>query len=238
MVTHRSAVLVICLSLVLMASGSALAQQSLQLPTVVTEGVGYVVLPADHIVVTLSVETTDLRAADAYARNSEISRSIREALEAEQPEGLAITIGGISLWQQRSATLYGSYRATSTVSIRLAHEADVGKVIDTAMQLGATAVQSVRFHASSLESAARTALTLAVEDAMAKAEAIAKATESRIVTIRRVHDTNDVRIYNPSDPVLVEGGKADPTPYQVAVERGEILVQVTVTMEFEVAPRN
>lgn len=235
---RKTAGWLLCLALVIGAGGVAAAQQSLQLPTVVTVGMGYVVVPADRIVVVIGLETSDESAEQAYAKSSQIVQSIREALTAAQYEGLSVRVGGVSVWQQRSTARPPVYRATSTLHVTLANEADVGPVIDTAMRLGASSVQSVRFEASDLESARRQALTLAVQDAMAKADAIARATDMRIVTIRRVSDSDDVRIFNPSDPVLMEVNQADQTPYRIAVERGEILVQVYVTIEFEVAARS
>lgn len=229
---------ILCSLLLVLAFGAVTSGQALHLPSVVTVGLGYVVVPTDHVVVTLNIETSSESAQEAYAQSATIAESIRAELERAELAGLETKVGRSHLWQQRSATRATStYRVTSTMSVTLLDEADVGHVVDTAMRLGATSVQSVRFQVSSLDEAAREALTLAVENAMAKAEAITAATGTRIVTIRQVHDGNKVRVFNPSDPVLMEATSSPDTPNQVAVERGQVLVQVEVTMEFEVAAR-
>lgn len=229
----------VLLSLVLAAPlGTAASAQTLQLPSIVTIGLGFVVIPADHLVVTLNIETSDESAQAAYAASAAIVDAIREELQEADLAGLEIRTGRAHLWQQRSATRQTTtYRVTSTMSVTIEDEADVGRVVDTAMRLGATSVQSVRFQVRSLEEAARTALTLAVQDAMAKAEVISAATGTRIVNIRQVNDSNKIQVYNPSDPVLVESASGPDLPYPVTVERGQVLVQVEVAMEFEVAPR-
>lgn len=237
MVNRRSSVVLFAL-LFVVGAGAITAAQSLQLPSIVTVGLGYVLVPADHLVVTLNIETSEESAQAAYDASSAIVEAIRQELGEADIAGLEVRSGRAHLWQQRSATRQSTtYRVTSTMSVTLQDEADVGYVVDTAMRLGATSVQSVRFQVGSLEEAARTALTLAVEDAMAKAETITAATGTRIVTIRQVNDSNKIQVYNPSDPVLVESPSAPDIPYPVTVERGQVLVQVEVTMEFEVAPR-
>lgn len=237
MVNRRISFIIMALMIVV-GFGAVTAAQTLQLPSIVTVGLGYVVVPADHLVVTLNIEAAEDSAQAAYDASSAIIAAIRQELEAAKLDGLDVRTGRAHLWQQRSATRQSTtYRVTSTMSVKLNDEADVGYVVDTAMRLGATSVQSVRFQVRSLEEAARSALTLAVEDAMAKAETITAATGTRIVTIRQVHDSNKIQVYNPSDPVLVEASSGPNIPYPVTVERGQVLVQVEVTMEFEVASR-
>lgn len=237
MVSRKAAGVILGVLLVLGCAGMASAQQSLQLPSVVTVGLGYVIVPTDQVVVTLGIETSSESADQAYSQSNAIIESIRAELQEANIEGLNISVGRVNMWQQRSSTRPTTYRTTSTMTVAMTHESHVGMVIDTAVRLGATSVQSVKFQASNLQEAAQNALTLAVKNAMEKAEAIVKATETRIVTIRQVTDSNKVQIYNPSDPVLVEVTRTDETPYQVPVERGQVLVQVEVTMEFEVAAR-
>src|SRR5690606_40940392 len=71
----------VLLSLVLAALlGTAASAQTLQLPSIVTIGLGFVVIPADHLVVTLNIEPSDESAQAAYAASAAIVDAIREEL--------------------------------------------------------------------------------------------------------------------------------------------------------------
>lgn len=235
MVIRKTGTSLVCLLLIL-GSAYVTSAQTLQLPSIVTVGLGYVITKADRVVVSLSIETQDESAETATAQTTAIGETIRRELAALDLAGLEFIPGRMSIWPQRgTGSRPSTYRASSTLGVVLSDEGDMGRVIDIAMRLGAASVQNVKFQATDLEAAAKQALTLAVEDAMAKAEVISKATDTRVVTIRRVTDANKVEVYNPSDPVLVELGEAPKTPFHLTVERGEILVQVEVTMEFDLA---
>lgn len=222
-----------------LAFGSMSAHaQSLQLPTFVTVGLGYVVVEADQVVVSLGIETTGDTAEAAQRESERLMAAIETRLRELNLAGLRLSRRRIDIRQQRTGPIRreeGGYRATSGLDVSVARETDVGAIIDVAMGLGAASVQGVSFRSSRLEQAAKEALGLAVKDATAKAEEISRATGMRVVMIRRISDAHKVEIINPSDPVLLEAGASVRPPYHVAVQRGEILVQVEVTAEFDVA---
>lgn len=222
---------------VLWVSSFGVHAQTLQLPTFVTVGLGYVVVEADRVVVSLGIETTGDTAAAAQQESERIMSAIEKRLQEIELEGLEFSRRRIDIRLQRGGPVRReerAYRATSGLDVSVAREADVGAIIDAAMGLGAASVQGVSFRSSRLEEAAKEALGLAVKDAMAKADEISRATGMRVVMTRRVSDAHKVEIINPSDPVLLEAGVAVRPPYHVEVQRGQILVQVQVTAEFEV----
>lgn len=231
----RIGIVLFAVLLVLVLTGAASAQ-TLQLPSIVTVGMGYVIVEADRVVVTLGIETQQESAAAALAEHTAIVQAIQDALTGSLGNDLIeFQAGRANVWQQRTATRPPFYRAVSSVSVVLTDDERIGYVMDVAMSLGAQTVQGVQYEASNLQEAARQALALAVQDAVAKAEAISKATDTRVVTIRRVTDTNSIKVFNPSDPLLIEQTPRTGLPYEITVERGQILVQVEVTVEFELA---
>src|SRR5690625_188888 len=96
-VIRRSTALLVGLFLVAGFGMQTGAQQALQLPTVVTVGLGYVVVPADHVVVTLNIESSSSSAEEAYAQSAHIAQEIRRELEEAELKGLAISIGRTNL---------------------------------------------------------------------------------------------------------------------------------------------
>jgi len=49
-----------------------------------------------------------------------------------------------------------------------------------------------------------------------------------------VRDANVVQVINPTDPVLAQAGTVQHPQFGLPVQRGDIVVQVEVTMLFEV----
>lgn len=232
------ALTVAALALVIPSQSMAQAQ-TVPLPSFVTVGVGYVVVEADRVVVSLGIEATGDSAVAAQQENGRRAAAIEEAVTALGIDGLEFDRRLVDVRQQRTGVVRrdeGDYRAVSGVEVTVPDEQYIGAIIDAAVAAGNATVQAVRFHSTALEEASKEALRLAVKDAMAKAEAMSEATGMRVVMTRRVSDAHKIDIINPSDPLLLEGGTARP-PYPVPVKRGEILVQVEVSAEFEVGIR-
>lgn len=227
------------LAMVMPPQPAAQAQTALPLPSFVTVGVGYVVVEADQVVVSLGIEATGDSAEAAQRENERRVAAIEEAVAALSIDGLEVSRRLVDVRQQRTGIVRrdeGDYRAVSGVEVTVPSEEHIGAIIDVAVAAGNATVQAVRFHSSALEEAAKEALRRAVKDAMAKAEAMSEATGMRVVMTRRVSDAHKIEIINPSDPLLLEGSTARP-PYPVPVKRGQILVQVEVSAEFEVGIR-
>lgn len=227
------------LILLALAGGTGAAQQ-LQLPTFVTVGSGYVIVPADRVVISIGIETEGATAQAAQQANDQVMQAITEQVRATTPGELEFGARKPNVTLQRASAARGgepSYRATSGLDVIIGDDSQIGAVIDVAIRQGAASVQGVKFQASSLEDAARQALANAVEDAIAKANIISQATGMRIVMIRRVTDANQIEIINPSDQVLIGSEGGSQYALHAGVQRGEIMVQVEVTVEFEVALR-
>lgn len=222
-------------ALVSMLSGIASAQ-TIGLPTIETVGVGSVVVPADRVIVSIRVETEDVTATAAQEKTRAAIEEIREEIKALDIGEVEFVLHGINVYQQRASVTRptDTFRTTSGLDVVLRDDTHVGRIIDVALKHGVASIQNVRYHSESLADAAQKALELAVRNAMAKAETITKTTGSRIVMIRQVRDANIVQVINPTDPALAQAGTLQQLQFGLPVQRGEIGVQVEITLLFEV----
>lgn len=211
--------------------------QTIGLPTIETVGVGSVVVPADRVIVTIRIEAEDTTATSAQEKTRAAMEEFREEIKALNIGEVEFVLHGINVFQQRASVTRpeDTFRATSGLDVVLRDDEHVGRVIDLALKHGAATLQNVRYHSESLVDAAQKALELAVQNAMAKAETISKTTGSRIVMIRQVRDANILQVINPTDPALSQAGTVQHPQFGLPVQRGEIGVQVEITMLFEVS---
>lgn len=216
----------------------------------VTTGVGEVRLVAESAVVSVDIETRAADAGQAQAENERRAAQIQEALArwfaandaTASPGDPAIDVQrrALDIWTYQGALqeVGAGFRVVSGLNIKTSDFKRIGEIVRLAMDNGATGVQGVWFTSDKVADAAREAIGLAVKDAMARAEVISKATGMRIVAIRQVSDANDIRVLNPAGP----GGTAQQSVeasklllVYSRVWRGEILVQASVTVQFEVS---
>ena len=117
-------------------------------------------------------------------------------------------------------------------TIRLSAD-NLGKLIDGVSKAGSNKIDSLRFDTTDREEYKKKALELAVKDARSTAETVAQAAGVKIVNILSIRPGADIPmpVYN---DYAVRGkmamAEAAPTP----IEPGELRVNATVTMVFEI----
>jgi uncharacterized protein len=126
------------------------------------------------------------------------------------------------------------YNANNTVHVTLHDLGLVGKVIDAAMQAGATNVNGVSFTLKNDEAVRQQALALAAQKARSNAEAIAKALGLRVVGVLEAQSGQAAAVQPLYKPMMMapRAMAAEPTP----IESGSVSVEATVTITLEVAP--
>ena len=141
--------------------------------TVTTVGHGVVTLVPDQAIVTAGVHTQAETASAALAQNSRLMNAVIAALE--QAGGKELQTQQASLYPQtdRDGKVQG-YTADDSVSATSAI-AGAGPLIDAAVAAGANTVSGPSLGISDRDASYREALAKAVDDARAKAEALAKA---------------------------------------------------------------
>lgn len=185
---------------------------------------GVVTAPPDLAIVDLGVEASaDTAEAARSAVAANVSR-LRDALsDADVPDDrIRTTAFSIRTRSDENGTV--TYEASHELELRLAVE-DAGRIVDTAVQSGATRVDGVRF--TLVENTRRqlraTALEDALENARSDAGVVADATALRVRSVTAVQ-TTDGEI----GPVLSERAPSEPTTF----EPGPVTVVASVTVTY------
>ena len=141
--------------------------------TVTTTGHGVVTVVPDEASVTAGVETRAASAVEALSQNAKLMSGVVAALKAAGGSGLQTQQVSLSP-QTNSENQVTAYVADDSVSAK-AKIAAAGALIDAAVGAGANTVDGPTLDVSDRDARYRDALGKAVEDARAKAEALAQA---------------------------------------------------------------
>ena len=128
-----------------------------------------------------------------------------------------------------------AYRAVNTIAIQVDDLSLVGKAVDAGIAAGANRLQGIAFELKNDLPYREQALKLAEAEARAKARAMAEALDVALVKVREINE-GGVSIL-PRQERMAAGRvmtAAAPTP----VEPGEVRVQASVTLRYEIEPKN
>lgn len=126
-------------------------------------------------------------------------------------------------------TLPRPYIASQAVSVRIRDLRETGRVIDGAVEAGATEVLGPYFSLADPSRARRRAVAAAVAEARRKAQAMAGAAGLRLGGVVRVSE-------GAARPVAVRTGRAAEERATPPIEPGRILVTAAVTVAFAAEP--
>lgn len=237
------------------AAPSAAAVPNAQPPTIVVSGTAHVTREPDIAHITLSVETNADRAAQATQQNARLVAHVRSAIQKlDIPASSIVTEFYNVRYQPRPAPSPGApvpplrrpvgampifeggrygYIVTHVLAIT-AKPAQVGAVIDAAVDAGATSVGGVTYDLSDRHGAYLQALREAVADARSQAQAAAAASGARLGEIERIFVGSPPRFYPQPVPlgVRLEGALSVPTE----VTPGALHIFATVNVTYRLLP--
>jgi uncharacterized protein YggE len=143
----------------------------------------------DTAVITFSVVTQGKQAVDAQQENARKSEAVKKAVEAVSADAKTdVKTSGYSLepeqdyYSGKMPKILG-YQVRNTVTVSIDKLDRVGTVIDAATSAGANSVEGIRFVIAENSPAQGEALALASQQAMAKAEAVARSLNGKIVRV-------------------------------------------------------
>ena len=206
------------------ASTAAAAQHS-----IVVSGNGSVASVPDRAQVSFGVSSDGKTASAALHANAAEMSKVIAAVKAAGIPAADIKTEVISLserYSQNGEAIAG-FVATNSVSTTLRDLGKAGAVIDAAVDAGANQVSGPNLSRSDQSALYRQALRVAIADAKAKAQTIARASG---LTLRRITDVSESGGPTPLAETA-KAGVASPTP----IEPGTQLVEATVTVTFAVA---
>ena len=164
--------------------------------TIVSSARGAVRAVPDRATITLAVQTRAASAADAAAENARKQTAVIAALRAAGVRDSQISTQNYAVTPETRYDKEGqaprvvSYVVSNSIAVEVAASSKIGALIDAALSAGANQVSSVGFSASNAQQLYQRAVTVAVENAKAQAEAMAAAAGGRLGPLIEI-TTND-----------------------------------------------
>lgn len=222
------------------AVGQAVPQvtQSPAPPQIVVTGTGEAIVVPDRATLLLGVQTRATTAAAAGAENARRLQAILDALRALGLSSEQLSTANYNVSPDMQYSPNGQtpprvigYVVTNMVKAELRKLEDVARVIDAALAKGANEVSSLNLYSSKADSARRAALGLAVDDARADAEVLARAAGGTLGQLLEL-----TTVTNPTYPIPVMArnmAMAAPAP-KTPIEGGQQTISVTVTARWAI----
>ena len=194
-------------ALVLALPASARAQNTASgssAPIISTSARGEAKVTPDRASITLSVQSRAASATDAASENARKQTAVIAALRALAIPDSQIATQNYTMTPETRYEKDGqaphvvSYLVTNSLSVELTDISKVGKVIDATLNAGANVVSSIDFFASRASQLYLQALSAAVANARAEAEAMARAGGGRLGPLIEV--TNNDGGWSPPAP--------------------------------------
>jgi uncharacterized protein YggE len=236
------------LALCLAAAPAAAHEETMStapVPVLTVSANGEARVAPDEAVVRLGVSSQAPTAREAQDQVNRTAGAILEAVRrlgipAERIQTSELNLGPVYGQEQpeergvvREPKIVG-YQASNVVSIQVEQLDKVGPVIDAGLAAGANRLDGVSFGLRDDRKARTEALGHAVEEARAKADALARALKVRLVRILEVAE-GGIAVspppYQKIGRMAMESAMAD-TP----VSSGQVGVSASVTVRWEIAP--
>jgi uncharacterized protein len=190
--------------------------------TVTTNGHGTITAVPDEATITAGVHTQASSAVDALAANARLMNRVVAALKAANGSDLQTQQVSLSP-QMNEQGQVTAYAADNSVSAKAKIE-DAGGLVDAAVQAGANTVSGPSLDVSGRDALYRRALGKAVEDARAKAQALADAGGFGVGQVSSVTEQSA----NAPVPVFQAAvAKSDATPIEPGTQ--DVSADVVVT---------
>lgn len=212
----------------------AFAQTPNEPPAVVAEGNAIVRRAADRAFVQVAVEARGVTSAAARQQAASLMNTVLAALR-RSVSGDAIRTASFSVqpemeYPANAAPRVRGYVARNQVEVRVDDLDKLPAVMDASVGGGATTVAGLRFDLKNREEAEREALRLAVEDALQRAEAMARGARRTLAGIIRI---TEQRGFVGPMPMMRSGilaGQVAEAPTPIQPGDVEIHAQVSVTV--------
>ena len=198
-------------------------------PAIVVVGEAVVQAVPDRAWITVGAESRASSAREAQRRNTDLMTPVLEKLRSAGLPPDAIRTIGYDVqyeWDFVNNRRVGrGYVARNTVELRIDNVERVGEFLEIAAGSGATSLGGVRFDLKDRSQVQRNALRLAVEDARAKAQAVAAAAGRTIDRITRIEEQPTSGGPQPMfRTAMAEAGSAPP------ISTGQIEVSAVVRL--------
>jgi uncharacterized protein YggE len=203
-------------------------------------GTGKVTMMPDEATVQASTVTTSDKASEAVSANNATYDRVVAALDKAGVPSRAIELGSYNvdynpkpkgpLPENPPPYVHYGYTVTRSFSVTVHDVANVGKVVDAISGASDTSIGGVTFGLSDDSTARSRAVQQAVNDARAKAEALARAAGLRITGIRSISMGGAV----PIQPMMRLSAQAAAEP--TILQPSAVTVSETVSIQYQATP--
>jgi uncharacterized protein YggE len=203
---------------------------------IVVSGSGSITLPPDVASVSGSIQTNSANAADAVGRNNAIYERVVAALTKLGIARADVSLAGYNVSynpkppKPETDVTYG-YSVARDFVVKVRDIAKAGGVVDACTGAGATSIGGVNFGLNDERSAQARATVKAVDDARAKAEALAAAAHLHVSGIKSIN-LGGGPIYPTAKMALSAAMGQAPTQFDTS----SVSVTVNVEMTFLAQP--
>ena len=168
------------------------APPSQQLPVIVTRGEASLKRAPDQAFVSIAAEARAASPAEAQRNAADSMKAVQAAISKAGISNEAVRTTGYSMQPDMEYTNGRSrvrgYIVRNQLEVRVDDLEKLAGVIDAAGQSGATSMAGLRFDLKDRASVEREALRVAVQDAMARARAIASGANAQLGAIVRIDE--------------------------------------------------
>jgi uncharacterized protein YggE len=212
------------------AQDVATASSASTVPVIVTTGEASLQRAPDRAWVTIAAENRARTPEEAQRANAAAMAAVTAKVRAAGVSPEAIQTVGYNLQPEfdyaNGRQTLRDYLARNEIQVRVDALDRVGEVIGAAVASGATNVSGVRFDLKERDAAEREALSRAVADAVARAQAAASGAHVTVDRIVRIEEQRDVPIPQPR-PIAMMARQSAEAP-SVPIEAGQIEIRARV----------
>lgn len=203
--------------------------------TISVQGSGKVTLAPDVAYVFVGVESRSDNVGDALNANNAKAQAISATLKELGIEDKDIQTSGFNIFPNQQYDPEGKlvkteYVVNNTVNVTVRDLTLLGKLLDAVVRSGANSINGITFDIFDKQAAVAQARSLAIADAKAQAEAIAKdagVTLGNVMSVS-VYSSGGQPVYD------AKGGVGAVMNSQVPVSAGSIILSVDASMSFEI----
>lgn len=205
--------------------------------TLQVTGQSQILVPADRVRISLTVETEGSSAADATAENARRMEAVMAEIRSLGISGLEIETFGYSLRPEYEVSREGTgtraisgYRVQNNIRVTLPDVEATGRVMDRGIGAGANRIADLQFEASDTREARLEALREAVANAQEQAAAIASAMGVRLGIALEVQGGASAPSPRTPGGMMLRAAAESTTP----VEAGDQRVSASVTITYRI----
>jgi hypothetical protein len=203
-------------------------------PVVVVRGEGVVRMAPDRALVRVGAESRSRVPKEAQSANAGAMSAVLQKIAAAGIPSDAVRTQLVSLQQEFDYTggrpTPRGYLARNIVEVRVDDLTKLGEVLDSSVASGATTIQGLSFDLKERTKFEREALTRAVADATARADAAASGARRAVDRVIRIDETVEGPVMRPTQSAAFRVSADAAAPPATPVTEGEIEIRAVVTV--------